>query len=122
MIVIKPEVSVSFPLIQLGRSVPPHPPPGQPEEWAASQDAQWRWCPPLDLKRVYVTPFLEWAGRLTLGQASKGPLKVPDIDELSISVLISVISVSWPKVVNSLKPGAIIAHVPHVRLSERTGF
>ena len=25
----------------------------------------------LDLRRVYVTPFLDWAGRLTLGQASK---------------------------------------------------
>ena len=25
----------------------------------------------LDLRRVYITPFLEWAGRLTLGQASK---------------------------------------------------
>ena len=41
----------------------------------------------LDLKRVYVTPFLEWAaapGRLTLGASFKGPPKVPDIDELSI--------------------------------------
>ena len=27
--------------------------------------------PTLDLRRVYVTPFLEWAGRLPLGQASK---------------------------------------------------
>jgi|NorSeaMetagenome_1021524.scaffolds.fasta_scaffold401660_1 hypothetical protein len=25
----------------------------------------------LDLRRVYVTPLLHWAGRLTLGQASK---------------------------------------------------
>jgi len=25
----------------------------------------------LDLRRVYVTLFLDWAGRLTLGQASK---------------------------------------------------
>ena len=40
----------------------------------------------LDLSRVYVTPFLDWAGRLTLGQASrKRRLAVSNLRQRAVS-------------------------------------